>query len=61
MTSKAVFGERYYSPKTTILKNRQDACFTKSVFFSSWGVGILPAHKRLIENGGTSQLLQIKN
>ena|GEM_PF-1770812 len=37
----------------TFLKNRQDACSTKSEF--SCGVGILPAHKRLIENGAISQ------
>ena len=33
----------------TIVKNRQDACSTKSAF--SCGVGILPAQKRFIENG----------
>ncbi|WP_445300952.1 metal ABC transporter substrate-binding protein [Microcoleus sp. BR0-C5] len=33
----------------TILNNRQDACSTKSIF--SCGTGILPVHKRLIENG----------
>jgi hemolysin activation/secretion protein len=37
----------------TILKNRQDACSTGSEF--SCGVGILPARKRLIDNGATSQ------
>jgi len=37
----------------TILKNRQDACSTRSEF--SCGVGILPARKRLIDNGATSQ------
>jgi len=37
----------------TILKNRQDACSTKSEF--SCGTGILPVHKKLIENGATSQ------
>ena len=37
----------------TFLKNRQDACSTKSEF--SCVVGILPAHKRLIENGAISQ------
>ena len=33
----------------TILKNRQDACFTKSEF--SCGVDILSARERLIDNG----------
>ena len=37
----------------SILKNRQDACSTRSEF--SCGVGILPARKRLIDNGATSQ------
>ncbi|MEG4977078.1 ShlB/FhaC/HecB family hemolysin secretion/activation protein [Microcoleus sp. K4-B3] len=37
----------------TILKNRQDACSTTSEF--DCGVGILPAGKRLIDNGATSQ------
>jgi len=37
----------------TFLKNRQDACSTKSEF--SCGVGILPAHKSLIENSPISQ------
>ncbi|MEG4056216.1 MULTISPECIES: ShlB/FhaC/HecB family hemolysin secretion/activation protein [unclassified Microcoleus] len=37
----------------SILKNRQDACSTTSDF--SCGVGILPARKRLIDNGATSQ------
>ncbi|MEG4494274.1 ShlB/FhaC/HecB family hemolysin secretion/activation protein [Microcoleus sp. D3_18_C4] len=37
----------------TILKNRQDACSTTSEF--DCGVGILPASKRLIDNGATSQ------
>jgi hypothetical protein len=32
-----------------MLKNRQDACSTKINF--SYGVGILPAPERLIENG----------
>ncbi|MEG3967763.1 hypothetical protein QUA00_09075, partial [Microcoleus sp. T2B6] len=33
----------------TILKNRQDACSTKSEF--SCGTGILPVAKQVIENG----------
>ncbi|MCZ0901794.1 ShlB/FhaC/HecB family hemolysin secretion/activation protein, partial [Microcoleus sp. HI-ES] len=33
----------------TIVKNRQDGCSTRSEF--DCGVGILPAGKRLIENG----------
>ena len=37
-----------------ILKNRQDACSTKSEF--SCGVGILPARTRLIDNDATSQV-----
>ncbi|UNU18549.1 hypothetical protein D0A34_06380 [Microcoleus vaginatus PCC 9802] len=40
----------------TIVKNRQDACSTKSAF--SCGVGILPAQKRLIENGARCDLGQ---
>jgi hypothetical protein len=39
---------------STILRNRQDACSTKSEF--SCGTGILPVHTKLIENGATSQL-----
>ena len=39
-----------------ILKNRQDACSTKSEV--SCGTGILPVHKKLIENGATSQIKQ---
>jgi len=39
----------------TILKNRQDACSTRK--FTLCGTGILPVHKKLIENGATSQLL----
>ncbi len=38
----------------TIVKNRQDACSTKSEF--SCGTGILPVPKKLIENGATSQI-----
>ena len=38
----------------TIVSNRQDACSTKTLF--SCGTGILPVHKRLIENGARSQL-----
>ncbi|TAG86581.1 MAG: hypothetical protein EAZ18_25475 [Oscillatoriales cyanobacterium] len=37
-----------------LVSNRQDACSTKTLF--SCGTGILPVHKRLIENGATSQL-----
>ncbi|MEG3972104.1 MULTISPECIES: hypothetical protein [unclassified Microcoleus] len=37
----------------TILKNRQDACSTRN--FTLCGTGILPVHKRLIENGAISQ------
>ncbi|MCZ0903781.1 hypothetical protein ON021_28190, partial [Microcoleus sp. HI-ES] len=39
--------------KSTILKNRQDACSTKSEF--SCGTGILPVPKQIIENCATSQ------
>jgi hypothetical protein len=39
----------------TILKNRQDACSTKSRF--SCGVGILPARERLINNGARYQII----
>ncbi|MGB8689875.1 MAG: cation diffusion facilitator family transporter [Microcoleus sp.] len=39
-----------------ILNNRQDACSTKSEF--DCGVGILPAHKRLVENGAISAIAQ---
>ncbi|MEG4578089.1 dihydrofolate reductase family protein [Microcoleus sp. MON1_C5] len=41
----------------TILKNGQDARSTKDEF--SCGTGILPVHKRLIENGATSQFDRI--
>jgi len=41
-------------PECTIVSNRQDACSTKSKF--SCGTGILPVHKRLFENGATSQI-----
>jgi len=40
-------------PERTILSNRQDACSTRK--FTLCGTGILPVHKRLIENGATSQ------
>ena len=39
------------------LKNGQDACSTRDEF--SCGTGILPVHKRLIENGATSQFDRI--
>ncbi|MEG4292058.1 SpvB/TcaC N-terminal domain-containing protein [Microcoleus sp. C2C3] len=48
--------DRIKLTSSTILKNRQDACFTKSEF--SCGTGILPVHKKLIENGATSQIKQ---
>jgi hypothetical protein len=38
----------------TIVSNRQDACSTKSEF--SCGTGILPVHKRLIENVTASEI-----
>jgi glyoxylase I family protein len=38
---------------STILKNRQDACSTRK--FTLCGTGILPVHKKLIENCATSQ------
>ncbi|MEP6542621.1 dihydrofolate reductase family protein [Microcoleus vaginatus GB1-A2] len=41
----------------TILKNGQDARSTRDEF--SCGTGILPVHKRLIENGATSQFDRI--
>ena len=41
----------------TILKNGQDAGSTRDEF--SCGTGILPVHKRLIENGATSQFDRI--
>ncbi len=41
----------------TILKNRQDACEAKSEFYC--GTGILPVHKKLIENGATSQIIDL--
>ena len=37
-----------------IVSNRQDACSTKDKF--SCGTGILPVHKRLIDNGATSEI-----
>src|SRR4028118_1784695 len=42
-------------PERTIVSNRQDACSTRK--FTLCGTGILPVHKKLIENGATSQLL----
>ncbi|MEG4057038.1 MULTISPECIES: hypothetical protein [unclassified Microcoleus] len=39
-----------------ILKNRQDACST--IKFTLCGTGILPVHKKLLENGATSQINQ---
>jgi len=50
---------RFKLTSCTILKNRQDACFTKSKF--SCGTGILPVHKKLIENGATSQFKTIND
>jgi hypothetical protein len=47
------FFSRFQLKSCTIVSNRQDACSTKNGF--SCGVGILPARKRLIENGGRSQ------
>ena len=41
----------------TILKNGQDARSTRDEF--AYGTGILPVHKRLIENGATSQFDRI--
>ncbi|MEG4916783.1 hypothetical protein QUB12_27250, partial [Microcoleus sp. B7-D4] len=38
----------------TIVRNRQDACSTKSEF--SCGTGILPVHKKLIDNSAISQI-----
>ncbi|WP_228056492.1 cation diffusion facilitator family transporter [Microcoleus sp. LEGE 07076] len=38
----------------TIVKHRQDACFTNSKF--SGGAGIFPARKRLVENGTISAI-----
>ncbi len=40
----------------TLLKNRQDACST--IKFTLCGTGILPVHKKLLENGATSQINQ---
>jgi len=40
----------------SILKNRQDACSTNSEF--AGGVGILPARKKLVENGAISAIAQ---
>ncbi|MEG4984672.1 hypothetical protein QUB08_02660 [Microcoleus sp. BR0-C5] len=40
----------------TLLKNRQDACSTRKSTLC--GTGILPVHKKLIENGTTSQINQ---
>ncbi|MEG4486767.1 MULTISPECIES: hypothetical protein [unclassified Microcoleus] len=42
----------------TILKNRQDACSTRK-FTIYCGTGILPVHKKLIDNGATSELKPI--
>ncbi len=48
------FQEHPQSIILTILKNRQDACSTTNKFFC--GTGILPVHKKLIENGAISQI-----
>ena len=48
---------KFDSTSGTILKNGQDARSTRDEF--SCGTGILPVHKRLIENGATSQFEQI--
>ena len=42
---------------STLLNNRQDACEAKSEF--SCGVGILPAQRRVIENGARCELNQL--
>src|SRR6476620_4999572 len=44
---------RFQLTSCTILKNRQDACEAKSRF--SRFTGILPVHKRFVDNGATSQ------
>jgi uncharacterized cupredoxin-like copper-binding protein len=46
--------QRLQLTSCTILNNRQDACSTRKFIFC--GTGILPVHKRLIENGVRSQL-----
>jgi hypothetical protein len=38
----------------TLLKNRQDACSTKSEFYC--GTGKMPVPKQVIENGAISQV-----
>jgi len=42
-------------PSYYILKNRQDACSTKTEF--SCGAGILPASERLINNNGITPII----
>jgi hypothetical protein len=49
--------DRFKLTSCTILKNRQDACSTRK--FTLCGTGILPVHKKLIENGATSQFKTI--
>jgi hypothetical protein len=50
---------RFKLTSCTILKNRQDACSTKSKF--SCGTGKMPVLKKLIENGATSQFKTIND
>jgi len=46
-----IFPSRFQLRYCTLVSNRQDACSTKDKF--SCGTGILPVHKRIIENGAT--------
>ncbi|TAE07874.1 MAG: hypothetical protein EAZ90_26695 [Oscillatoriales cyanobacterium] len=52
---KFISATRFLLTSCTILKNGQDARSTKDEF--SCGTGILPVHKKVIENGARSQFL----
>ena len=51
--------DRFKLTSCTILKNRHLACSTRK--FTLCGTGILPVHKKLIENGATSQFKTIND
>ena len=54
LKSEANSKSRLKLTSCTNVSNRQDACSTKSEFYC--GTGILPVHKRLVENGARYQL-----
>ena len=48
---KALIFPTRFQLRSCTVSNRQDACSTKDKFYC--GTGILPVHKRIIENGAT--------